>query len=374
MNIKVHETLHDFTPQQWNHLLENDYPFMRHEFLVALEDNNCTGETFGWRPKHIAIYEENKLVGALANYEKTNSYGEFVFDSAWADAYQRHGFLYYPKWVVASPYTPATGPRLLVAPDANHELISTALIDTSLVKMPKQVSSLHYLFTNEHETALLESRGFFRRVGCQFQWQNQGYETFDDFLNQLTAKKRKNIRQERRYANRADVEIEIISGDKATEEQLIAAEMFYRKTFDEKWGTATLNIGFFRQIAQTMGKQLLLILASREQRYIAGAILFIGNNTLYGRHWGCIEDHDHLHFEICFYQGIEYCIKHGLKHFEPGAQGEHKISRGFMPTITLSAHWIRHPEFSRAIQQFLQDEAEAMKHYCKQMSERSPYK
>jgi len=374
MIIKTHESILDFNSQAWNALLDNDYPFMRYEFLAALENNNCTGEKFGWLPKHIAAYDHNRLIGVLPNYEKNNSYGEFVFDNAWAEAYQRHGFLYYPKWVVAAPYTPATGTRILVAEDADWQKVASALVDASVSNMPDTISSLHYLFTNTVETELLESKGFMKRTGCQFHWHNRNYRDFDDFLAQLTAKKRKNIRQERRYAERANVEIEIISGDQANEEQLMAVDTFYRKTFDEKWGTATLNLGFFKQVAHTMGPQLLLIMAKRDQQYIAGAICFIGNNTLYGRHWGCIEEHDHLHFEICFYQGIEYCIKNGLQYFEPGAQGEHKISRGFMPVKTYSAHWIRHPDFSLAIQHFLQDENAGMTQYFSMMTSRSPYK
>jgi len=375
MKTKLHQSILDFASDDWNRLLENRYPFMRHEFLAALEQNQCTGERFGWLPKHIAAYDGDKLVGVLPMYEKDNSYGEFVFDHGWADAYHRHNIPYFPKWVIAAPYTPAPGPRILVDPDSDWQQVSTALIDDVRERQTSSdVSSTHFLFTTERETQTLAQQGFMLRRGCQFHWHNQDYRDFQDFLDTFTSKKRKNVKQERRYAANAGAEIELIPGNLANEEQLAAAELFYRKTFDEKWGTATLNIGFFKQIAETMGEQLLLIMAKKNKQYIAGAICFQDDHTLYGRHWGCLEEHAHLHFEVCFYQGIEYCIEHGLKHFQPGAQGEHKISRGFLPTTTWSAHWIKHPEFSRAIQHFLQTETEGMEDYEKELMGRSPYK
>lgn len=375
MNIKLHQSILEFTSKDWNRLLEDSYPFMRYEFLAALEQNQCTGKQFGWLPKHIAAYQEGKLVGVLPMYEKDNSYGEFVFDHAWADAYHRHHIPYFPKWVIAAPYTPAPGPRLLIDPDSNWQQIASTLIE-GMREQPSSshISSIHFLFTTDQETRALQQQGFMSRRGCQFHWHNRNYRDFEDFLDRLTSKKRKNIKQERRYAAKAGADIEIIPGHLATEEQLIAAEMFYRKTFDQKWGTATLNIGFFKQIAETMGEQLLLIMAKKNNQYIAGAICFQDEHTLYGRHWGCLEEHAHLHFEVCFYQGIQYCIENGLKHFQPGAQGEHKISRGFLPTTTWSAHWIEHPEFSRAIQHFLQTEAEGMQDYEAELMKRSPYK
>ncbi len=375
MDIKLHHSILDIPSADWNRVLNSRYPFMRHEFLAALEQNHCTGEKYGWLARHIAAYEDGKLVGVLPMYEKDNSYGEFVFDWAWADAYQRNGLPYYPKWVIAAPYTPATGPRILVDPDHDWSSVSTNLI-TALREMEGKadISSIHFLFTTEKETRLLQDQGYMARLGCQFHWHNQDYRDFQDFLDTFTAKKRKNVKQERKYAAAAKADIEIIPSNQASEEQLLAVEHFYRKTFDEKWGTATLNLGFFKQIATSMGEQMLLIMARRHGRYIAGAICFQDEHTLYGRHWGCIEDHAHLHFELCFYQGIEYCIQQGLKSFEPGAQGEHKISRGFLPTATWSAHWIKEPRFSTAIQHFLQQETEGMQDYIQAMLERSPYK
>jgi predicted N-acyltransferase len=375
MEVKLHRSIVDFMSTEWNALLAESYPFMRYEFLAALEQNNGTGPRYGWLPRHIGAYADGKLIGALANYEKDNTYGEFVFDWSWADAYQRHGLPYYPKWVVAAPYTPATGPRLLIHPDQEWQAVATVLIEgLQHFQQEANISSLHILFTNRHETEFLMQQGFMTRLGCQFHWHNQDYRDFQDFLDSFTSKKRKNIKQERRYAQASQADIEIITGNNATEDQLAAAELFYRRTFDEKYGTATLNLGFFTQIARTMGDQLVLIMASRNQQYIAGAICFRDKNTLYGRHWGCIEEHDHLHFEVCFYQGIEYCISEGLQRFEPGAQGEHKISRGFLPTPTWSSHWINHPEFRHAIQHFLNQETAGMEDYIATMTSRSPYK
>lgn len=375
MNIKIHETISDIPANGWNQLLGNDYPFLRHEFLAALENNHCTGSKFGWLGRHITVHEDGKLAGALAMYEKNNSYGEFVFDWAWADAYQRNGLAYYPKLVVAAPYTPATGPRILVSKHSNQAQVQDALIGTALeMARTGELSSLHFLFTTEEDTCVLESHGLHRRMGVQFHWHNHEYRDFTDFLEGFTAKKRKNVKQERRQAQASAVEIEIVKGSIASDEQLRAAELFYRTTFDRKWGTATLNLGFFQEVASTMGEQLVLFLARKHGRYVAGAICFQDGHTLYGRHWGELEHYPYLHFELCYYKGIEYCIEQGLRVFEPGAQGEHKISRGFLPTATWSAHWIKHPEFRKAIAHFLQHEHAGMLEYKSELDAHSPYR
>jgi len=375
MKTVIHNSILDFDAVEWNQLAGSSYPFMKHEFLAALEQNGCTGEQFGWLPKHIGLYQDSKLTGAIPVYEKNNSYGEFVFDNAWAEAYHRHGVPYFPKWISSAPYTPVTGRRLLYDKNNADKTLPAALINNVIDKAAEaDVSSLHFLFPDQEQMQLLKQHGFMIRTGCQFHWQNPGYHDFQDFLDQLTSKKRKNIKQERRYAEKADVEIDIISGNEATEQQLVAAELFYKKTFDEKWGLATLNLGFFKQIAESMGQQLLLIMAKRNDTYIAGAICFKDEDCLYGRHWGCIEEHSHLHFELCYYQGIEYCIRNKLQRFEPGAQGEHKISRGFNPTLTWSAHWIKNRDFSNAINDFLHQEEIHMQQYMKHLQEKSPFK
>lgn len=375
MQIRVLNSIDEVSAAEWDHLLGSDYPFMKHEFLLALEKSHATGSRFGWIPHHLVLQDGDVLVGAMAMYEKDNSYGEFVFDWSWADAYQRHGIPYYPKLVVAAPYTPATGPRLLVHPEQNKDEIRSTLAQAAVeLAKARGVSSLHFLFTTREETDLLQDMGLMRRLGCQYHWHNPGYRDFEDFLDTLSAKKRKNIRQERRKAMEAGAEIEIVPGNQASDEQIAAAEMFYRITFDRKWGTATLNLEFFRQVASSMGEQLLLVLARKSGRYIAGAICYRDDHTFYGRHWGCIEEYPGLHFELCYYQGIEYCIREKLKTFEPGAQGEHKISRGFLPTPTWSAHWIAHPQFRSAIGHFLDQETEGIQDYMQELSEHSPYK
>jgi predicted N-acyltransferase len=340
-----------------------------------LEQSGSTGEKFGWIPRHLVAYENNQPVGALALYEKDNSYGEFVFDWAWADAYQRNGLNYYPKLVNAAPYTPATGPRILVHPEKDRGAIGSELINAAIHLAKEQhYSSLHFLFTTKQDTDFLEQQGLMLRLGCQYHWQNRGYRDFQDYLDAFTSKKRKNIRQERRNAQKTGVEIDFVKGSEATDEQIAVAELFYRRTFDEKWGTATLNLDFFQRIAETMGEQLLFILARHSNEYVAGAICFQSDTTLYGRHWGCIEHFPHLHFELCYYQGLEYCIEHNLKTFEPGAQGEHKISRGFLPTPTWSAHWIENDQFRNAIQHFLSHETEGMLDYIEELKTHSPFK
>jgi predicted N-acyltransferase len=379
MNLTIHNQLDDIPSATWNQLLHDHHPFLRHEFLSALEHTHCVGESFGWLPQHIALYDNQQLIGATPLYLKYNSYGEFVFDWSWAEAYERAGLAYYPKLVSAIPYTPATGQRLLVHPQATPQqaqIIRRQLIQGALQHAESvNVSSLHWLFPDMDDAAILSQEDrVMRRIDCQFHWHNHNYRDFDEFLQRLSAKKRKNIRQERRNAQSAGLRIELVSGDQATGEQLQAAELFYRTTFDKKWGHATLNLTFFEEIARTMGEQLILMLARDESRYVAGAICLRSDHTLYGRHWGCIAEYHSLHFELCYYQGIEYCIREGLQRFEPGAQGEHKLSRGFLPTMTHSYHWIENLQFRSAIEDFLQRETKGIQHYMDELGTHNPYK
>lgn len=379
MHALIHSKIDEIPADAWNRMVAARNPFLRHEFLAALEHAGCVGETLGWVPQHLALYDDRQqLTGAMPLYLKYNSYGEFVFDWAWAEAYERAGLLYYPKLVSAIPYTPATGERLLLHPgldaaqknSTRHQLIDAAIHHAERL----QSSSLHWLFPTAEESASLAQHGLLRRIDCQFHWHNRDYQNFDDFLQSLTAKKRKNIRQERRHAWSHGLEIEIVSGEMATEGQIEAAEIFYRTTFDKKWGYATLTLEFFREIAATMGEQLLLILAKEKRHYVAGAICYRSDDTLYGRHWGCIAEYHSLHFELCYYQGIEYCIREGVRYFEPGAQGEHKLSRGFLPAITQSYHWIANPQFRSAIQDFLQRETVGIGHYIEELQQHAPYR
>ncbi len=374
MQIRIIDSLETVPAADWNRLCDA-HPLLRHEFLVAMERHGCVGPDFGWHPAHITVHEHGRLVGACPGYLKTNTYGEFVFDHAWADAWQRAGGRWYPKWVSAIPYTPATGPRLLTAANTNQAGIRQAMIDTAIGLCEAQgMSSAHWLFTDENQTTALEKQGLLRRLGCQYHWHNRHYNDFDDFLSRLRSAKRKRIRAERRSVANSGLRIQLVSGEQASPGQLRAASHFYRKTFDEKWGIATFNEAFFTEIAQTMGEQLLLVFALDRERPVAGAICYRSHDTLYGRHWGCDEYHPNLHFELCYYQGIEYCIREGLMCFEPGAQGEHKIARGFLPTPTWSAHWIADIGFRDAVASFLDQETRGMRQHIAVLGEHSPYR
>lgn len=375
LRVRIIERIADIDAHSWNALGATSYPFLRHEFLTALETEDCLGERFGWLPRHLTLWDSDAhLIGAAPLYLKFNSYGEFVFDWAWADAYQRNGLRYYPKLVSASPYTPATGPKLLVHPDAPADTRRTLMAAGLELAQQMEVSSLHWLFTTPGETSELESLGLLRRIGCQFHWHNHGYPDFDAFLATLTSAKRKNIRKERKRVTEAGIEFRLLDGNGAGEQDWAIFHALYESTFQRHGGIPTLSMGFFRSIAKSMPEQVLLVIALHEKRPVAAAFCLVGPNTLYGRHWGCSEHFDKLHFEACYYQGLDYCIQRGLAHFEPGAQGEHKISRGFLPTQTLSAHWLADEHFSEAIARHLSHERAGMNDYIQEMSDRSPYR
>lgn len=374
--LNTHEAIAEIPATEWNRLVDADAPFLRHEFLLAMERHGCVGESLGWIPRHLTLRDSTgQLLAAAPCYIKLNSYGELVFDWAWADAYRRSGLAYYPKLVVASPYTPATGPRILIEPGPAGEANAKALIQgATQVASRMGVSSLHWLFTTEWETGLLEGAEHLRRMGCQFHWSNAGYGSFDDFLGAFTAEKRKKVKRERRRVQEAGIRIRRLSGDQVSEAEWIAFHRLYRDTFDRHGGIPTLTLPFFKEIGETMGPQLLLVLAYHGDHMVAAAFNLVGQRSLFGRHWGCIKDFHSLHFEACYYQGLEYCIEGGLARFEPGAQGEHKVSRGFLPTPTWSAHWIADPRFRQAIARFLAQEQEGMEEYLEEMHGHSPYR
>lgn len=339
-----------------------------------MEKCDCVGDHFGWLPRHISIYERGELIGAMPLYEKYNSYGEFVFDHAWADAYERHGLRYFPKLVSAIPYTPATGQRLL-ATENRFEEISGILVNILLeLANEMEASSFHCLFPEAQEIDFFAQQQFLIRHDVQFHWQNKNYQSFEEFLTSLNPKKRKNIRQERRKVNESGVRLRVLDGHTATEKDWQDWSLFYKKTFDEKWGTATFNYDFFSTVAGQLPDQVVLVLADLDNRCIAGSLMYKSDTTLYGRHWGCIENINSLHFEACYYQGIEHCIKNGIKTFEPGAQGEHKIARGFLPTRTRSAHWLADDQFRVPIENFVAHEKAAISDYMQQLEKSSPYK
>lgn len=378
MHTRLLDSLAAVPAAQWNALVPDRQPFLCHEFLLALERNDCVGSRTGWLPRHIVCCDaRQQLLGATPLYLKDNSYGEFVFDWNWADAYRRLGLAYYPKLVSAVPFTPATGPRLLLAPaaEALRREAAGALIERAVEEARRHAySSIHWLFTTDADMQALLGRGLLRRLGYQFHWQNQGYRDFADFLATLTSKKRKNINRERRRVAEAGIELQVLHGHEVSEAQWHAFHTFYCDTFHRLGGVPTLTLAFFQEIAATLGGQIILVLAWDGRRTVAGALSLRSEHTLYGRHWGCRAAYDSLHFETCYYQGIEYCIRHHLQRFEPGAQGEHKIFRGFLPVPTQSAHWIGHPGLRRAVADFLERETAAVNDYASALAQHSPYR
>ena len=373
MQINIHSEIKQIPTQEWNQLVKDNNPFMRHEFLSALENNGCVSDEFGWHPCHIAIRDNNKLIGAMPLYAKLNSYGEFVFDQAWANAYQQSDLNYYPKLVSSIPYTPASGQRLLAHPERREEIFTLLIETVKQFAQQQNYSGFHCLFANSDEQDWMEKAGLLSRHDCQFHWHNDDYSDFDHFLSKLEKKKRKNIRQERRRVSQQGIQLRVLNGHTASAQDWKNFAQFYQQTFDEKFGTATLNEGFFKEVAEKLPDQVLLILADDENdNCIAGSLMFNSNTTLYGRHWGCSEQIDKLHFEACYYQGIEYCIRKGLQTFEPGAQGEHKIARGFIPTLTRSSHWLNQSPFQTSIEQYVGHEKDAIADYMSSL--KSPYK
>lgn len=362
-------TLQNVPAAAWNALAGDSNPFVQHDFLLAMETGQCL-QPYGWQPHYLLIYSDgDELIGAAPAYLKTNSYGEFVFDWAWADAYQRAQLPYYPKLLIAVPYSPVTGPRLLAKNDDPD--IKKMLVDLSLsVAQKNNLSSVHWLFNTKADNDIELQCGLMQRFDYQFHWHNNNYKSFDDFLATLSSKKRKNIKRERRKVTEAGIRIETRLGSDLNDRQWRDVYNFYTVTFMKKHGTATLSLEFFQAIAH----KLLAVLAYDGDRAVAGAICILGKDALFGRHWGCYEDYDSLHFEVCYYTGIDYCIEHGLQRFEPGAQGEHKIARGFLPTRTWSTHWIAHPDFRRAIEDYLQRESAAMDDYGEELMAASPYR
>lgn len=376
MQVAFHKCIDDIPAAQWDALNAQQDPFLRHAFLSALERHGCLGQAFGWYPTHVSVRDaQERLVGAMPMYVKTNSYGELVFDWAWASAYERAGLAYYPKLVIAVPYTPVTGRRLLVHPEANAQTVKTLMIEHSIALAQAQgFSSIHWLFTDAQDSAALRDAGMMMRLGCQYHWHNNGYADFEQFLGGFQSRKRKKLKRERRRVEEQDIQLRTLSGDEVSDALWQTFHRFYVDTFEKNAGIPTLSLDFFRDIAQTMGHDLVLVLAEYAGQAVAGAINLRGPNALYGRYWGCDKDFHSLHFEACYYRGIDYCIEQGLQRFEPGAQGEHKIGRGFLPTPTWSAHWIADPGFKPAIDDFCTRETRAMRLHCRELWKLSPFR
>ncbi|MBU9229633.1 GNAT family N-acetyltransferase [Burkholderia multivorans] len=366
---------------EWNALLARDAqptPFLRHEFLDALHVARCAVDETGWSPHFVTLTDAHtgRLAAAAPVYAKQHSYGEYVFDWAWADAYQRNGLSYYPKLLCAVPFTPVQGTRLLaVDDDARRRLAATLLAFAE----QSDASSLHVLFPTGDEARLLESMGMMLREGVQFHWINDGYRHFDDFLGTLEQKKRKNIRAERRKVHDAGVTFRRLTGERITDADWRFFTRCYRQTYREHYSSPYLNLDFFRAIGATMPENLLLVIAEADGQPIASALAVYrrgehGGGTLYGRYWGAIEHVPCLHFETAYYQLLEFCIEAGLDTFEGGAQGEHKLARGFLPTVTHSAHWLAHPAFADAVAHFLERETEHIHAYVDELREHDPFR
>ena len=349
--------------------------FVSHAFLLAAEKSGSATVRTGWGPRHLVAKLDGRVAGVVPCYLKSHSQGEYVFDRGWADAYERAGGRYYPKLQVSVPFTPATGPRLLVRDGVDRERVLEALAN-GLVALcgVSKASSVHVTFAREEEWTLLAGHGFLQRTDQQFHWHNEGFAGFDDFLATLNSRHRKSIKRERRDALAAGISIHWLTGKDITEDAWDAFFEFYMETGSRKWGRPYLTREFFSLIGETMSEDVLLVMARRNDRWIAGAINFIGSDTLFGRNWGAIEHHPFLHFEVCYYQAIDFAISRGLKTVEAGAQGEHKIARGYLPRTTYSAHFIADPGFRRAIDDYLKRERAYVAEAGRELAELGPFR
>ena len=375
MEARFVGSIAEFGEQGWDRLAGEGYPFTRYAFLEALESSGAVGGRSGWHVHHLGLYEGGELVAALPCYQKQHSYGEYVFDWSWADAYQRSGLDYYPKLLCAIPFTPATGPRLLCSPERLGLIWPQVLEALEKEVAALKASSAHLLMLESEQMARLVDLGFPGRTGVQYHWQNEGYEDFEQFLDTFNSRKRKSLRKERRRVAEQGVVLHKLSGTGISEADMRRFYRFYQITYARRSGHGGyLGLEFFLKIREKMADSLLLVLAERDGEIIAGALNFIGADALYGRYWGAVEEVDGLHFEACYYQGIEFCIERGLLRFDPGAQGEHKIQRGFRPVPVYSNHYIAHPGFREAIERFLVDEELHIEDYMQRAAELLPFK
>jgi predicted N-acyltransferase len=369
--FRMHKSLSDIPAAQWDGLHDGSNPFIAHAFLAGLERHGCLRPSWGWTPLHPALWDGDELLAAAPGYLKGNSHGEFVFDYQWAAAVERAGRDYYPKWLFAIPYTPVTGPRLL----ARNEPIRAAMC-TLIAESAQQLklSSLHVNFLTDRDNAACPV-GWLERIDVQFHWRNDAnWKTFEEFLAALQSKKRKNIRHERAQVRKAGITFRIVHGDEASPTDIDDMHALYQAAFADKGNSAALTLAFFRHLAKAMPRALVLILAQRDGATIAGALCLRGGETLYGRYWGCFEEVPGLHFETCYYQGIDYCLREGLCVFEPGAQGEHKIARGFMPVITRSRHHFVETDLDSAFARWCKEERRAVEQYRRAVLTHSPYR
>jgi predicted N-acyltransferase len=374
LRTRTLEGVADVAAAQWN-AIAGDYPFLRHEYLAALETTGCAAPATGWTPRHLIFTHENALIAAVPLYEKTHSWGEFVFDFAWAKAWAERGLDYYPKLVAAVPFTPATGPRMLVhTAHDTPELRTRVLVELEHYAHRRGLPTINALFIDDHFAAVAASAGWLARDDCHFQWHNRGYTTFEGFLATFAADKRKKARRERRRVAEQGIQFETLSGAQLSDSQLHAVYEFHAGTFVRHGHMPYLSLQCFQALASDMGERMLVKLASHANRPIAAAVYFRSDSTLYGRYWGASGEYHSLHFEACYYQGIDLCLELGLQHFEPGTQGEHKLARGFEPAITRSAHWIADAPLRQAVAQYLKREQRSVAGYAAAAAEHLPFR
>jgi predicted N-acyltransferase len=370
-SARIHRALSEILAADWDALHDGRNPFVAHAFISGLETTGCLREDWGWTPCHLGLWQGDRLVAAAPGYLKSNSHGEFVFDHAWAHAYARHGLDYFPKWLGAVPYSPVTGPRLL----ARDEASKRALLDAIGGFLEQSgLSSAHVNFHDATDEKAFDA-AWLLREDIQYHWHNAaGWADFESFLAAMDHKHRKNIRQERRKVREAGITFRIVHGGEASDGDFAAMHGFYLQTFAEYGNSPALTLDFIRHLARELPRQLVIVLAEREEKPIAGALCLRGADTLYGRYWGAGELHPGLHFEACYYQGIEYCLREGLARFEPGAQGQHKIARGFLPSIVRSRHRIADPRFAEAIGAWCAEERMATREHLRQLQAHSPFR
>lgn len=373
--IRVHSTISEIDKDQYNEIVDAQNPFLEYEFLEALEKSGCVGQRTTWKPRYIVLDDGDKIVGAITAYIRLDSYGEYIFDWEWARAFESARLNYYPKMVVAIPFTPATGVRILVHPERNFEECAEYLVKRLVdLSTEERCSSVHFLFLTEKEKDFMEKMGFMTRKTHQYHWKNNGYKSFDDFLSDMRSGRKKQIRKERKSLYESGLEIKIVENDDITPEHIDAIWEFYVDTHSRKWGSAYLNREFFEQMFENFRNRIVLVMAKDGDTWVGGTFNIAKNESLFGRYWGTLYNYRNLHFECCFYKLIDYSIEKGIKVFEAGAQGEHKFLRGFAAVHTYSSHFIFHSGARAAIGDFLRSEGEYTENLIRQYNKQSPLK
>ena len=376
MHCQFISSINDVDALIWNQLSGIDYPFLRHEFFAALENSGSTTKATGWQPHHLLVKDEDKVIAVMPLFLKTHSYGEYVFDWAWADAFHRHGYEYYPKLLNAIPFTPATGPRWAIAKDYDAQTVVAFLFEGIEAEAKKlNLSSTHFLFTDKKDSASFDENKYLKRTGCQYHWLNKDYQSFDHFLESFASRKRKNLKKERQKVYDQDITLTIKTGSDINADDWHHFYLFYHMTYYKRSGRkGYLTEAFFPLLTQHLNEHLVMVQATKDGEIIAASLYFKDSKVLYGRYWGCKDEYDHLHFEACYYQGIEFAIANNIQRFDPGAQGEHKIQRGFTPVPTYSHHWIENQSFDDAIRRFIDTESVEIAAYIEHASQRLPFK